>query len=286
MTVNSSIEKLEQFYPSSWKQPIFIFSWLLTMISYLVITKNGFSIEGFVFVTLISIPIYFVFIILSYYRKQPKLIFNSDLNNCLDDIIHRPYQIQEDEENAYLVLISAYLNFGKRMLSEIESLVKERIPVILVFNSENLKNEVSKVQIKKLGELGVDLYHHPNLHTKLYFNSKIALQTSMNLNKYSMINSIESGFVITHQSQIENCWEHLLEIIGNEETTRIEADSISVETGYCIRTKRKILLDESRPIEFIEYRNSRWRKLGRFCHKCGEEAKGVKVGAPFCKNCI
>jgi hypothetical protein len=76
---------------------------------------------------------------------------------------------------------------------------KRGVETTLVYR-ENKLTDSEKAKFQSLDNL--NLMHHPNVHTKCYFNEKYLIITSMNLYEYSEINNREMG-VLFHRNDLE-----------------------------------------------------------------------------------
>ena len=96
-----------------------------------------------------------------------------------------------DEADKHLVLISPYIQVTSwpKLTSRLKSVVSRGVKFRMYVRDgqDNLKS------IDQLQKLGIAPYLIPNLHTKLYFNEKEALTTSMNLLRSSDQHSLEIG---------------------------------------------------------------------------------------------
>ena len=104
-----------------------------------------------------SIKVYLVFTLIDAVSNRPKLIFNNQINDAIEELFN--------ETQKGITLISAYMYFGKKHLNELELMLKNGIEVNLLFNSENLEKVEFKEQVKKLLDAGAYVYHNPNIHT-------------------------------------------------------------------------------------------------------------------------
>ena len=166
-------------------------------------------------------------------------------------------------------------------------MLKDFIPVQILFNSQCLNDPKSREQLDRLSKLGAELFHNPNLHTKLYFNDHMVISTSMNFTQSSFNNSHESAVVIyEHKKYINDAWKHFVKIVESEDTIRLLPEDIKIDKGYCIRTKKEITFNINRPIQYTEYRSSGRNNNGVYCHRCGAKTQGIKVSNPICKLCF
>lgn len=118
-----------------------------------------------------------------------------------------PYQITSEiltlihEAKEYLILVSPYVNFNnwESIKQAIQNASDRNVKIKFYtrFDNENFK---SWEQIEALGT-------HPklvkNLHSKLYFNEKTGIVTSMNLLTSSNLNAIEFGAIYNTTEELE-----------------------------------------------------------------------------------
>lgn len=98
--------------------------------------------------------------------------------------------IEESERS--LVLVSPYVKIGKwyKLKNKINDAQNKNLSIEFYIRKDN-ENELSKNEVLSLGIIPIEI---PNLHSKLYFNEKQAIITSMNLLTSSDINSLEIGY--------------------------------------------------------------------------------------------
>lgn len=235
-----------------------------------------FNIFSYILYTLIF---YFGTRMITVFINRPNLLFDSELNHAVDELF--------GSAEAGVTIISAYIDFGKRYLNQLEMMLKDEVVVLLLFNTDCLQKPETKEQLERLAKLGAELFHNPNLHTKLFFNNHMVISTSMNFTQSSFNNSFESGYVTyEHKRYINDAWRHFNRIVESEDTIPLLPEDIKVDKGYCIRTKKEIPLNINKPIQYTEYRSSGRNYNGKYCHKCGSEAKGIKVGNTMCASCV
>jgi phosphatidylserine/phosphatidylglycerophosphate/cardiolipin synthase-like enzyme len=111
-----------------------------------------------------------------------------------------------DEADEYLVLVSPYIQIAgwPNLTSKLKSVVSREIKFRMYVRDgqDNLKS------INQLQKLGIRPYLIPNLHTKLYFNEKDALTTSMNLLRSSDQHSLEIGHRIETKKEYNEIVEY------------------------------------------------------------------------------
>lgn len=111
-----------------------------------------------------------------------------------------------DEADEHLVLVSPYIQIvgWPKLSSRLKSVVNRGIK-FRMYVRDGQKNLES---IDQLQQLGITPYLIPNLHTKLYFNEKNALITSMNLLRSSDQHSLEIGHRIETKKEYDEIAEY------------------------------------------------------------------------------
>ena len=108
-----------------------------------------------------------------------------------------PKLVNETERE--LVIIVPYIKTSEKMYNCLYEANKRGVETTLVYR-ENKLTDSEKAKFQSLDNL--NLMHHPNVHTKCYFNEKYLIITSMNLYEYSEINNGEMG-VLFHRNDLE-----------------------------------------------------------------------------------
>lgn len=108
-----------------------------------------------------------------------------------------PKLVNETERE--LVIIVPYIKTSEKMYNCLYEANKRGVETTLVYR-ENKLSESEKAKFQGLDNL--NLMHHPNVHTKCYYNEKYLIITSMNLYEYSEINNREMG-VLFHKNDLE-----------------------------------------------------------------------------------
>jgi hypothetical protein len=96
-----------------------------------------------------------------------------------------------EEADEKLVLVSPYYNISKwdKLLHRLTELKRKNISVEIYVREHEAQS------IQEILKQGFKYSAIPNLHTKLYFNEKQAIVSSMNLNQSSDTNSLDIGLV-------------------------------------------------------------------------------------------
>ncbi|MBT3479451.1 MAG: phosphatidylserine/phosphatidylglycerophosphate/cardiolipin synthase family protein [Candidatus Marinimicrobia bacterium] len=256
----------------------------------------------------LSFSIYFVIIIEFYYYSNQHLEF--ELGNILFFIVFflltvgfvswlknsfATNEILLDEEikskvsdiisyaEEFIVIVSPFFSPGETLLRNIIQAAKNEVKVYIVHNTKELENPEFLKILKRIDGI-CKVYNHPNLHSKLYFNESEMIITSLNLNQSSMMNSFEVGWHSNKDMDFERVKGYVHEgIINDKLSSKTEISKVEEKLGYCIRTKKRILLNIDRPIEIGEYYKSNRSNDGSYCHKCGDEFD-TSIDNPFCKN--
>jgi PLD-like domain len=151
-----------------------------------------------------------------------------------------PYQISSEilnvinEAQKYLIIVSPYVNFNNwdRIKVDLENAKKRNVQIIFYtrLDDENFK---SWEQIK---QLGIKPHLIKNLHSKLYFNERKGIVTSMNLLTSSSINSIEFGSIYESENELEELKKYIkqylepnvIEEIPNDEDLYLSKEKFRV----------------------------------------------------------
>lgn len=214
------------------------------------------------------------FIIILIYRKlfsTSDIIFNIDIINKINDIIRYA------DKN--IIIVSPYFNIGNNLMEDLICKAKEGISIVIIHNStENTKSEFQK-QYLRLSQNGVKFYNHPRLHAKIYLNDRDIVITSLNLLTSSIENSLESGVHINYGSKYREVLGYIDFIKKSDLTKETIIENIT-ENGYCIKTRKEILFNRRKPIEYNTYFSNR-NDNGKYCHYCGKEY-ATTIENPFC----
>ena len=242
-----------------------------------------FDFEHITSLPILGILVYFVIAFIFSYSlvgrvrmafSSYKVAFDAQLKENLDRLI--------DEANEYLYLISPYLNLGNVLTESILKAMAKGVQVVLVHHTRQFDKPETLPSLQRLNSAGCKIFHHPNLHAKIYMNEDEVIITSLNLVAGSFENSLESGYITSLKESHRTTLKYIRDQILNSDLVQESDISDAVlNKGYCIRTKARIPLNPDRPIEHDEYFSSGKKKNGKYCHYCGEEA-GTSVAQPFC----
>jgi hypothetical protein len=114
-------------------------------------------------------------------------------------LIHWISEIIKTAESE-LVIIVPYIKTSSRVFDSLNRASKRGVDITLIYREDKL-NRSEKQKLLSLQNL--NLFHHPNIHTKCYYNGDLLLVCSMNLYEYSEKNNREMG-VLLHRIDIEN----------------------------------------------------------------------------------
>ena len=132
------------------------------------------------------------------------------MGNSLLTIHHLSGQIIEiiEESKEYCFLVTPYYKPWTILERAIEKAAQNEKKLYFIFRKEAVDNSI----IQKLNkDMGFDVAIVDRLHTKLYFNEKIALVTSMNLYESSKDNNYEMGYLITGFGNIKQIKTEIIE---------------------------------------------------------------------------
>jgi hypothetical protein len=153
-----------------------------------------------------------------------------------------PYQITSEilnlinEAKEYLILVSPYVNFNnwERIKIDIENALKRNVKIKFYtrLDSENYKSW------EQIEALGIKPKLIKNLHSKLYFNEKSGIVTSMNLLTSSNLNAIEFGAIYNTEEELKE----LKEFVKKYLEPNLEKEKPNDEDLYLAKEKFQIVL--------------------------------------------
>ena len=199
----------------------------------------------------------------------------------------------------YIYIITPYEKIDNIFYKRLVVAQERKIEIIFIYRKRE-NNDSEKEKFIELNK--INLYCHDNLHAKCYLNEKTAIITSMNLYEFSEKNNCEMGIKI-NKSENEDIFEEILEeaktIKQFSEKLQFEPETdkekfISdteekLENGFCIRCKKEIAFNSSRPLCNLCYRTwkdfSNEEYLEHYCHKCGKEFENISFKHCFCNDC-
>ena len=207
--------------------------------------------------------------------------------------------ISNAEEFAYLMCYN--FKIMDEYVERIINATNRNVKVKVIYGVEKIDEKT----FKTLSEINnLQILHRPHLHAKMYLNEKELVLTSMNLYEYSENNNVELGLRITKEEEegkiYREAFQEALEIIhsakimrpsmpisvGGKSETFIKKEKSRVvkkktsaaNNGYCIRCKKTIKHNRSRPLcdyhygDWIQWHNPYYEE--KYCHKCGRKTYG------------
>tara|TARA_B110001454_G_C12702182_1_gene427054 strand:+ start:1169 stop:1951 length:783 start_codon:yes stop_codon:yes gene_type:complete len=181
--------------------------------------------------------------------------------------------------NYFLYIVSPYFNVGENRLKNIINAQKNGCDVTILIHRNALNDTRSVDELKKLYDVGCDIYIHPHLHSKIYVNETEAITGSINLLKGSFDNSLEMGVRTQDVDDHKEILSTVRDVyLFDDEIEKFNPDE--VQQGYCIKTKEKINYNTKYPIKYEVYKSSD-DKNGEYCHKCGK-VFDTTVSDPLC----
>lgn len=109
-----------------------------------------------------------------------------------------PKIIEETERE--LIIITPFMQLSDKIYKALLAANDRNVETIIVYR-ENKLSEIDRVKLNAIDNL--NLFHHPTLHAKCYYNEKYLLIASMNLYEYSERNNREMG-VLMHNVNLDD----------------------------------------------------------------------------------
>lgn len=170
-----------------------------------------------------------------------------------------PYQITSEilnlinEATEYLILISPFVDFKNwdTIKTYLCNAQKRNVKITFYVRLDN-ENSKSWEQVE---ELGIKPRLIKNLHTKLYFNEKTGIVTSMNLLLSSSINAIEFGSIYNTNAELNELKEYVKKYLQ----PNIVEEKPSDEDLYFDKEKFTIILQNTLSNVFNRQTSCRWR---------------------------
>lgn len=233
------------------------------------------TIKNFIFLIFLYILVLICVELVKNLFSTNEVLFEDKISDKVYDLINNAKE--------YVFLISPFFSPGETLLRNIIQIAENGIQVTLIHNTKELENPEFLKVVSRL-EKNCTIYNHPNLHSKLYFNEKELIISSLNLSQSSIMNSFEIGWLTNQGSEFSEVKKYVKKkIIRDHKIKRTSSKQIEENLGYCIRTKKRILFNKDRPIEINEYYNSNRANDGIYCHKCGERSV-TSIDNPFCNK--
>ncbi|HCP94572.1 MAG TPA: hypothetical protein DIU05_11160 [Bacteroidetes bacterium] len=188
-----------------------------------------------------------------------------------------PRLIQETERE--LVIIVPYIKTSDRIFKHLQEANARGVETTLVYR----ENKLPKPEKDKLAALdNLNLFHHPNVHAKCYYNEKYLIIGSMNLYEYSEKNNREMGVLLAMNAPSIISDDHIaIEDAKNEINTIITASTFE---KYSRETKA-----EGFEMEIIKTQKEKveleCKEINKvFLHKKFEPVGENNFWAATCKN--
>lgn len=174
-----------------------------------------------------------------------KIIAPHQISSEILDLIH--------EAERYLILVSPYVDFAswQAMSTAIQSALKRQVKIKFYVRFED-KNFKSWEQIEALG---IQPKLVKNLHTKIYFNEKTGIVTSMNLLSSSNLNAIELGSVFNTSEEMEELKKYVKKYLE----PHVENGKPKEEDLYIAKEKFQILIQNFLSNNLNKRVNCKWQ---------------------------
>jgi len=125
----------------------------------------------------------------------------------------------------------------KRVYNYLKQANERGVETVIIYREDKLTPK-EKEKLQRLDNL--NLFHHPNIHCKCYYNEHYLIITSMNLYEYSEKNNREMGALFEksklmysgEDSLFENALEEIREIINGAKLEKKSRET--VEEGFII----------------------------------------------------
>lgn len=153
-----------------------------------------------------------------------------------------PHQISSEiinlihDANEYLILVSPFVNFHNWEGIKTELLNAVKRNVIIKFYTR-LDNENSK-SWDQIEALGLEPKLIKNLHSKVYFNEKSGIVTSMNLLTSSSLNAIEFGALYNTKEEMDE----LKHFVKRYLEPNVATEKPNDEDLYLVKEKFQIII--------------------------------------------
>jgi hypothetical protein len=139
--------------------------------------------------------------------------------------------IAEAKEIFYVSTYNIDLVNWRKVLINFENAIKRGVSIKIYFRW------ISEPDLKVLRSLGIELYQIRHLHTKLYFNEKEAIVSSMNFYEYSDLHSIEIGLHYNTPENYKKLYDYFQRYISSK-----ASGTISFEGGHTKKSNLDNLL--------------------------------------------
>jgi hypothetical protein len=140
-----------------------------------------------------------------------------------------------------LVIIVPYIKASEKVYKQLCEANQRGVETILVYREDQL-SKTEKEKFTKLDNL--NLFYHPNVHCKCYYNERYLLITSMNMYEYSEQNNREMGILLEREkcqgSVFTEAVDEIRQIVNSSTFERKSRETI--DEGFIfniIRTERE-----------------------------------------------
>ncbi|MCW3108961.1 MAG: hypothetical protein JWQ09_3467 [Segetibacter sp.] len=156
-----------------------------------------------------------------------------------------PKIISETERE--LVIIVPYIKASVKVYQQLCEANSRGVETILVYREDQL----SKSEKQRFSQLdNLNLFCHPNVHCKCYYNEKYLLITSMNMYEYSELNNREMGILLQKEDCRDNVFtdavDEIRDIIKSSRFEKKSRETINKGLIFAIiKTDKEKAEDES-----------------------------------------
>ena len=102
-----------------------------------------------------------------------------------------------------LVIISPYLQTSEIIINLLQEAEKRGVEITIIYKEKEV-NEHERAKLKEIDNL--NLLHHPNLHSKCFYNETYLIIGSMNLFEYSQRNNREIAVLFRRTDEETSNW--------------------------------------------------------------------------------
>ena len=208
-----------------------------------------------------------------------------------------------DDAKEYVVAVSPWLHLWGHAKNAIRKAKKRQVDIFFVIRKDDSYRDNREADLKWLREQDVRVFLVEGLHAKIYFNEETVLLSSMNLLTGSSRNSLEVACTLIDresQGQVRHYVKQSVIGIASEVSAHPSASQDvgvtktgSIQTlklqGFCLRCKKPISFNESKPLcppcykEWAHWKNPDY--MEKFCHKCGSLSV-TSFSNPTCYPCF
>jgi hypothetical protein len=182
-----------------------------------------------------------------------------------------------DETERELVIITPYMQLSDAIYNCLIKANKRGVETTLVYR-ENKLSEKDKSKLVAIDNL--NLFHHPNVHSKCYYNENYLLIASMNLYEFSEKNNREMG-VLLHKISLNEHGEKAA--WGDNDDDSIFNDAIieirSIITSSELEKKSRETIEEGFEMEIIKTDKEKAEEYCKFLNKHFVHKKFEVIGS-------